>query len=160
MIGESILHYKVLAKLGEGGMGVVYRAVDSRLGRTVALKVLPPAKSQDRKRRQRFLREARAAAALSHPNIVGIYDIGSDHEIHFIAMEYISGPSLYELMKSGRLPVSDVLSYAIQIAGALANAHAAGVIHRDLKPGNVMVTEEGAIKLLDFGLAQLNPVLT
>src|SRR5438067_8013276 len=137
MIGESILHYRVLAKIGEGGMGIVYSAVDTRLGRTVALKVLPPSKSNDPKRRQRFLREARAAAALNHPNIVSIYDIGHEHGVDFIAMELVAGRSLYQLMKRGQLPISDILSYSSQIANALAKAHAAGVVHRDLKPGNV-----------------------
>jgi serine/threonine protein kinase/Flp pilus assembly protein TadD len=160
MIGESILHYQVLAKIGEGGMGIVYSALDARLGRTVALKVLPPGKSNDPKRRQRFLREARAAAALNHPNIVGIYDIGHDHGVDFIAMELVAGRSLYQLMRRAQLPLSEILSYSSQIASALAKAHAAGVVHRDLKPGNVMITDEGSVKLLDFGLAQLNPVLT
>src|SRR5437763_12808929 len=118
MIGESILHYRVLDKIGEGGMGIVYSAVDTRLGRTVALKVMPPAKSNDPKRRQRFLREARAAAALNHHNIVSIYDIGHDRGVDFIAMELVVGRSLYQLMKQGPLPVSDILSYSSQIAGA------------------------------------------
>jgi eukaryotic-like serine/threonine-protein kinase len=160
MIGESILHYQVLAKIGEGGMGIVYSALDTRLGRTVALKVLPPGKSNDPKRRQRFLREARAAAALNHPNIVAVYDIGTHRDIDFIVMELVAGSSLHRLIREGPLPLEDVLSYSLQIAKALAKAHAAGVVHRDLKPGNVMITDEGSVKLLDFGLAQLNPVLT
>ena len=164
MIGKSILHYQVLSKLGAGGMGVVYAARDTRLGRMVALKALLPEKSRDPKRRQRFLREARAAAALNHPNIVNIYDIGSDQlgsdeQVEFIAMELVTGSSLDELMKRGLLPVADILSYASQIARAMVAAHAAGVIHRDLKPANIMITPEGTVKLLDFGLAQLNPLL-
>lgn len=160
MIGQLLLHYQVLAKLGEGGMGVVYSARDTRLGRMVALKVLPPGQSNDPKRRQRFLREARAAAALNHSNIVSIYDIGQDKGVDFIAMELVAGHSLYQLMKRGQLAIPDVLSYASQIASALAKAHAAGVVHRDLKPANVMITGDGTVKLLDFGLAQLNPLLT
>ena len=164
MIGKSILHYQVLSKVGSGGMGVVYAARDTRLGRIVALKALLPEKSRDPKRRQRFLREARAAAALNHPNIVNIYDIGSDQlgsdeQVEFIAMELVTGSSLDELMKRGLLPMADIQSYASQIARAMVAAHAAGVIHRDLKPANIMVTTEGAVKLLDFGLAQLNPLL-
>ncbi|MDQ6759480.1 MAG: protein kinase [Acidobacteriota bacterium] len=159
MIGQHILHYQVLSKLGAGGMGVVYAARDTRLGRTVALKVLPPEKSLDPKRRQRFLREARAAAALNHPNIVNIYDIGSGQETEFIAMELVTGSSLADLMKQGLLPVADILSYASQIAKAMTAAHAAGVIHRDLKPSNIMITGDGTVKLLDFGLAQLSPIL-
>lgn len=140
-------------------MGIVYSALDTRLGRTVALKVLPPEKSRDPKRRKRFLREARTAAALNHPNIVCIYDIGSDQGNDFIAMELVTGLSLDAMMKRGLAPVPDVLSYAFQTALALARAHAAGVVHRDVKPSNIMITEEGSVKLLDFGLAQLNPVL-
>src|ERR1700736_1859709 len=160
MIGEPLLHSQLLAKIGEGGMGIVYSALDKRLGRTVALKVLPPGKSKDPKRRQRFLREARAAAALNHPNIVAVYDIGTHRDIDFIVMELVAGSSLHRLIREGPLPLPDVLSYSFQIAKALAKAHAAGVVHRDLKPGNVMITDEGSVKLLDFGLAQLNPVLT
>ncbi|MDQ2948183.1 MAG: protein kinase [Acidobacteriota bacterium] len=159
MIGKTILHYQVLSQVGSGGMGVVYAARDTRLGRMVALKVLPPEKSRDPKRRQRFLREARASAALNHPNIVNIYDIGSDQETDFIAMELVTGSSLDALMKRGLLPVTDILEYASQIAKAMMAAHAAGVIHRDLKPSNIMVNGEGTVKLLDFGLAQLNPLL-
>ena len=159
MIGKTILHYQVLSQVGSGGMGVVYAARDTRLGRIVALKVLPPEKSRDPKRRQRFLREARASAALNHPNIVNIYDIGSDQETDFIAMELVTGSSLDALMKRGLLPVADILSYATQIAKAMLAAHTAGVIHRDLKPSNIMVNGEGTVKLLDFGLAQLNPLL-
>src|SRR5260370_1318706 len=107
MIGESILHYQVLAKIGEGGMGIVYSALDTRLGRAVALKVLPPHKSNDPKRRQRFLREARAAAALNHPNIVAVYDIGTHHDIDFIVMELVTGASLHRLIRQGPLPLAD-----------------------------------------------------
>src|SRR5262249_23211878 len=157
VIGESLLHYRLVAKIGEGGMAEVYRADDTRLGRTVALKVLLARSGADARLRQRFLREAKAAAALSHPNIVSIYEIGSEREIDFIAMELIEGQPLSRLLRAGKLPIADAVSYATQIASALARAHAAGIVHRDLKPSNAMVTPEGLVKLLDFGLAQVNP---
>src|SRR5205085_6436886 len=134
-------HYRIQEKLGEGGMGAVYRAVDTRLGRTVALKVLTASKMGRQERVERFLHEARSASALNHPNIVTIYDIGSEQDIEFIAMEYVPGKTLHELIGHKPLPLSSVLWYACQIADALAAAHAAGIIHRDLKPANIMVTE-------------------
>lgn len=156
MTGESLLQYEILDQIGKGGMGVVYLARDVRLGRTVALKVLPPGQSADPKRKQRFLREARAAAALNHPNIVGLYEIGADRGVDFIAMEFVPGESLHAKIQRGRLALAEISSYAAQIAAALAKAHASGVVHRDLKPGNIMITPEGEVKLLDFGLAQLS----
>jgi Tol biopolymer transport system component len=150
--GEMLSHYRVEAKLGEGGMGTVYRAYDTQLHRRVALKVLAPAYFADPKYKQGLLREARAASALSHPNIVAIYEIGSGG-VDFIAMEFVEGHSLSEVIPSKGLPLEKALGYAIQIASGLAKAHAAGVIHRDLKPGNIMLTPEGRVKLLDFGLA-------
>ncbi len=153
--GQHVSHYEIQEKLGEGGMGVVYKARDSRLKRFVALKVLPPEKVADHERRQRFVREARAASALNHPNIVTVYDIDQADGVDFIAMEYVEGKTLDDLVGRKGLKLNDALKYAIQIADALAKAHAAGIIHRDLKPSNVMVTEEDRVKVLDFGLAKL-----
>ena len=155
MIGRTISHYEITEKLGEGGMGVVYKARDSHLKRFVALKVLPPEKVTDPERKQRFVQEARAASALNHPNIVTVHDIDQADGVDFIAMEYVEGRTLEE--KTGRkgLKLNEALKYAIQIADALAKAHSAGIVHRDLKPGNVMVTGDGRVKVLDFGLAKL-----
>ncbi len=157
--GQRVSRYEVQEKLGEGGMGAVYRAHDRQLRRPVALKVLPPEYAADPERRERLLREARAASALNHPNIVGIYEAGSDQGVSFIAMELVEGKTLQEAIPAKGLPLGKALDYAVQIAGALAKAHAAGVVHRDLKPGNVMVTgpasgHPGLVKLLDFGLAR------
>ncbi len=156
--GEMLAHYRVEAKLGEGGMGAVYRAFDTRLERQVAVKVLLPDPYADPDRQQRLMREARAASALNHPNIVTVYEIASERGLDFIGMEYVEGRSLATLIPSKGLPVGRALDYAIQIADALAQAHAAGVVHRDLKPANVMVNGEGRIKLLDFGLARRVPL--
>ena len=145
--------YEVLSLLGAGGMGEVYRARDTRLGREVAIKVLPAALASDPERLARFEREARSASALSHPNIVAIYDVGTA-EVSYIAMELVSGASLRALMGSA-VPVRRLLQIAAQIAEGLAKAHDAGIVHRDLKPENVMVTEDGLVKILDFGLAKL-----
>jgi serine/threonine protein kinase len=155
MIGRTISHYEITEKLGEGGMGVVYKARDSRLKRFVALKVLPPEKVAHPERKQRFVREARAASALNHPNIVTVYDIDQSDGIDFIAMEYVEGKTLDEVIGRKGLKLNEALKYAVQIADALARAHAVGIVHRDLKPGNVMVTAEGRVKVLDFGLAKL-----
>ena len=155
MIGRTISHYEITEKLGEGGMGVVYKARDSRLKRFVALKVLPPEKVADPERKQRFVQEAQSASALNHPNIVTVYDIGQSEGIDFIAMEYVEGQTLDGLIGRKGLKLNEALRCAIQIADALAKAHAAGIVHRDLKPGNVMVTPDGRVKVLDFGLAKL-----
>ena len=155
LAGRRISHYEILEKLGEGGMGVVYKARDSHLNRFVALKVLPPEKVADPERKRRFVQEARAASALNHPNIVTIHDIDQSDGIDFIAMEYVEGKTLDELIGRKGLKLNEALKYAVQIADALAKAHAAGIVHRDLKPGNVMVTAEGRVKVLDFGLAKL-----
>jgi serine/threonine protein kinase/WD40 repeat protein len=155
MIGQSFLHYEILEKLGEGGMGVVYKARDTHLDRFVALKVLPPEKVTDPSRKARFVQEAKAASALNHPNIVTVYDIASDAGQDFIAMEYVAGETLDQRIPRKGMRLTEALKIAVQIADALARAHAAGIVHRDLKPSNVMVGERGEVKLLDFGLAKL-----
>ncbi len=155
MIGSSLLHYEIIEKLGVGGMGVVYKARDPRLQRMVALKVLPADRSSDPVRRARFLREARAAAALSHPHIVTVHDIASDGGTDFIVMEHVSGQPLSHRIREGGLPVREALRIGIQVADALAAAHVAGVVHRDLKPANVMIAADGRARVLDFGLATL-----
>jgi Tol biopolymer transport system component/predicted Ser/Thr protein kinase len=153
--GQAISHFQILGKLGEGGMGVVYKARDAHLDRSVALKILPPDKVADPDRRRRFVQEAKAASALSHPGIVTIYDIDQDSGVYFIAMEYVAGKTLDQLIGRKGLPLGAALGYAVQIADALARAHSAGIVHRDLKPTNIMVADEGAVKILDFGLAKL-----
>jgi serine/threonine protein kinase len=165
LVGSIISHYEVLQKLGEGGMGIVYKARDAHLERLIALKVLPVEKIPDSERRRRFVREAKSASALNHPNIVTIHDIDTAHDFYFIAMEYIDGHSLDQLIPRKGMRIADALRYAVQIADALACAHRAGIVHRDLKPGNVMVTERGLVKVVDFGLAKLmerrvSPALT
>jgi serine/threonine protein kinase len=155
MIGKTISHYEIVEQLGEGGMGVVYKARDTRLNRFVAIKVLPHDKVADADRKRRFIQEAQAASALNHPNIITIHDIGQIDGVDFIAMEYVAGKTLDRLIPKNGLRLAEVLKYAIQIANALARAHAAGIIHRDIKPGNIMVTPEGGVKVLDFGLAKL-----
>ncbi len=153
--GARLGAYEVLEPLGAGGMGEVYRARDSRLGREVALKVLPETLAADRDRIARFEQEARAASALNHPNIVTIHEIGREGETAFIAMELVDGKTLRDLTASGALPVRRILGIAAQIAEGLAKAHGAGIVHRDLKPENVMVSKDGFVKILDFGLAKL-----
>src|SRR5512135_2897842 len=155
MIGKTISHYRITEKLGEGGMGVVYKARDTHLDRFVAIKVLPPEKVADPDRKRRFVQEAKAASALNHPNIVTIHDIDQADGIDFIAMECVAGKTLDELIPRKGMRLSLALKYAVQIADALARAHGAGIIHRDLKPSNVMVDEHGLVKVLDFGLAKL-----
>ena len=147
--------YEIQAPLGAGGMGEVYRARDARLGRHVAIKVLPSALSADSDRLKRFEKEARAASSLNHPNIVTIHDIGESGGTSFIAMEMVEGQTLRELLADGPLPTKRLLAVAAQVADGLAKAHAAGIVHRDLKPENVMVTRDGFVKILDFGLAKL-----
>jgi serine/threonine protein kinase/Tol biopolymer transport system component len=155
MIGRRLLHYEITDKLGEGGMGVVYKARDTHLDRFVAIKVLPSEKLAHLNRKARFVQEARAASALNHPNIIQIYDIEPADGADFIVMEYVPGKTLDHVIGRRGLGLSESLKYAVQIAHALAAAHAAGIIHRDLKPTNIMVTNEGVVKLLDFGLAKL-----
>src|SRR5512134_1416910 len=153
--GTRIGPYEVLAPLGEGGMGEVYRARDPRLGRDVALKVLPEELSTDADRLARFEREARSASALNHPHIVTVYDIGRADSHSYIAMELVEGRTLRELVASGPLSGKRAVAIAAQAADALAKAHTAGIVHRDLKPENVMVSRDGFVKILDFGLAKL-----
>ena len=153
--GSRLGPYEILVPLGAGGMGEVYRARDGRLGREVAVKVLSEEFSSDPDRRKRFEQEARSASALNHPNIVTIHDIGSSDSTTYIAMELVDGRTLREVLHSGPLPTKRLLDLAFQIADGLANAHSAGIVHRDLKPENVMVTRDGGVKILDFGLAKL-----
>jgi serine/threonine protein kinase len=153
--GAELGPYKIEALLGAGGMGQVFRARDTRLGRTVAIKVLPHDKVADPERKRRFLQEARAASALNHPNIVTLHDIASASGVDFLVMEHVVGKSLDKLITSKGLPLPEALDYAAQIANALAAAHTAGVTHRDIKPANVIVTQESQVKILDFGLAKL-----
>ena len=147
--------YEVVALLGVGGMGEVYKARDTRLGRSVAIKILPPDKVRDPERKRRFIQEAQAASALNHPNIVTIYDIGSEDGADFIVMEFIDGKPLGDLIPRSGMRLSEALNVAIAVADALAKAHGSGIVHRDLKPANVMVSNDGVVKLLDFGLAKL-----
>jgi Tol biopolymer transport system component/tRNA A-37 threonylcarbamoyl transferase component Bud32 len=155
MIGSTLAHYQIESKLGEGGMGVVYKARDTHLDRPVAIKVLPHDKVADPARKQRFVQEAKAASALNHPNIVTIHDIRTDADVNFIVMELIDGKTLDELIPPYGMRSAQVLKHAVQVADALAKAHGAGIVHRDLKPSNVMVTHDGRVKILDFGVAKL-----
>jgi predicted Ser/Thr protein kinase len=155
MVGKTISHYRIVEKLGAGGMGEIYKAQDTRLNRFVAIKALSRMDSGDSDRRRRFIQEAQAASSLNHPNIITIYDIVSEGGDEFMVMEYVNGNTLGNLLPPGGLSVSDALNDAIQIADALQAAHAAGIVHRDLKPANIMVTSTGLVKVLDFGLAKL-----
>ena len=154
MIGQTIAHFKVTAKLGAGGMGEVYRATDSKLGRDVALKVLPAAFAQDAQRMARFQREAQVLASLNHPNIAGIYGFEQQDGVHALAMELVEGATLAERIEKGAIPLEEALVIAGQIVDALEAAHEKGIIHRDLKPANVKISPEGKVKVLDFGLAK------
>src|SRR5437868_12321071 len=151
--GTRLGPYEIISPLGQGGMGEVYRARDTRLGRDVAIKVLPQHLSSDRDLKARFEREARAISALSHPHICHLYDIGSQDGTDFIVMELMEGESLADRLRKGPLPLRQALEVGTQIAEALEKAHKQGIVHRDLKPGNIMLTKSGA-KLLDFGLAK------
>src|SRR5215510_12021425 len=159
MIGQALGHYRIEAKLGEGGMGVVYRAFDTHLDRAVAIKVLRPDATASPERKRRFVQEAKSASALNHPNIIHIYDIDTanlpDGPIDFIAMEFVPGKTLDLCIGKNGLSFKDTFKYGIQIADALARAYAAGIVHRDLKPANIIVGDDGCVKLLDFGLAKL-----
>src|SRR5579872_6995023 len=151
--GSRFGPYEILSPLGAGGMGEVYRARDARLGREVAIKILPQAMSADFVRKQRFEREAKTISSLNHPNICTLFDVGSQDGIEFLVMEYVEGETLGARLGKGPLPLDQSLKYGAQVADALDKAHRGGVVHRDLKPGNIMLTSNGA-KLLDFGLAK------
>jgi len=155
LAGQTVSHYRIIQKVGGGGMGVVYKAADTRLGRTVAIKAMPDDKLADADRRRRFRQEARAASALNHPNIVTIYDLLDEGGVLYIVMEYVAGRTLDELIPHGGMRPQQAVRIAAQIADALATAHGSGIVHRDLKPSNVIVGEGGLVKLLDFGLAKL-----
>src|SRR3974377_756093 len=155
LIGQTISHYRILEKIGEGGMGLVYKARDLHLDRFVALKLLPMERLADITRRRGFIQGAKLASALKHPKIIHIYDVTEAEGTPFLAMEYVCGQTLSQVIARKGLALNDALKYATQIADALAKAHAAGIVHRDLKPSNVMITEDDLVKILDFGLAKL-----
>src|SRR5262249_30189453 len=154
VVGARLGPYQIFSAIGAGGMGEVYKATDTRLDRTVAIKVLAPELAAQPEWRQRFEREAKTISTLNHPHICVLHDVGQQDGLDFLVMEFLEGETLAQRLAKGPLPLDDVLEYAIQIGDALDKAHRQGVIHRDLKPGNVMITKSGA-KLLDFGLAKL-----
>ena len=155
LVGKSISHYQIISLVGKGGMGEVYRARDTKLDRTVALKILPEEMSADAERMRRFVREAKAASALNHPNVAHIYEIGEADGVSFIAMEYVEGQTLAAKINGHPLETNEIVEIGSQIADALDEAHSKGITHRDIKPANVMLTPRGQVKVLDFGLAKI-----
>src|SRR5438067_9719006 len=155
MVGQTLGNYKILQKLGAGGQGTVYKATDNKLGRTVVLKILPAELTVKESNLKRFAREARLASALDHPNICTIFDLDEAEGLHFIAMQHVEGKNVRQLVNGRPLELESALRIGIQVADALTAAHARGIIHRDIKSGNVMVTDSGQVKILDFGLAKL-----
>src|SRR6266850_1441114 len=155
MVGQTLGNYKILQKLGAGGQGTVYKATDNKLGRTVVIKVLPAELTVKDTNLKRFAREARLASALDHPNICTIFDLDEAEGLHFIAMQHVEGRNVRQLVNGRPLELESALRIGIQVADALTAAHARGIIHRDIKSGNVMVTDSGQVKVLDFGLAKL-----
>src|SRR3982074_92849 len=151
----NLSHYRIISKLGAGGMGEVYLAQDTKLDRKIALKILPADLAANHDRMRRFTQEAKAAAALNHPNIATIHEIGESHGVNFIAMEFIDGATLREKIHEEQTDLRKLLRYLQHVAEGLAKAHAAGIVHRDLKPENIMITSDGHAKVLDFGLAKL-----
>src|SRR5262245_27467497 len=155
LIGKQLGAYRITSLLGVGGMGEVYQAEDMRLGRSVAVKVLPEEMAQDKERLSRFVREARAASALNHANVAHIYEIGQSDGLHFIVLEYVEGQTLAKKITGRPLPISEIVDIGIQVADALDEAHRKGITHRDIKPANVMLTSREQVKILDFGLAKV-----
>src|SRR3989449_4454351 len=153
--GIKLGRYEIRSQIGAGGMGEVYLALDTKLDRKVALKILPAEVASNRDRMERFVREAKSAAALSHPNIAHVYEIGEHDGTNFIAMEFVDGQTLREMIHGGKTDLRKLLRYLQHVAEGLGKAHAAGIVHRDLKPDNIMITRDGHAKILDFGLAKL-----